>query len=322
MGIDFGKMFSDAAKGVSDFFDKTGKDITKAIDQNGDGKLDFADIQAISDRIQAGQAAAQRKADLDRLKPLFPEDFEKAEFVLPKMIRVAEIDKPHSENTVCEGSIGFKTVQNDMTVITIFRNQIDDFGLSFYPELEESVYYVDPCDRDHYILLDDYFTFMKMQRVAELQRIAQSLGAKHFRITYKERSKSVSSDSFNIANGIKAAPAKIDVQVNHTVSSSAMSAISIEAEMRFPGHAPVKPELHYLKREINIANLIEMRMDPLSPLQHQHFIIEMSNSSGIKIKDAMKIDAMLKVLKVASNTSIVAEAQNEARRILEYEIEF
>lgn len=322
MGIDFGKMFSDAAKGVSDFIDKTGKDITKAIDQNGDGKLDFADIQTISDRIQAGQAAAQRKADLDRLKPLFPEDFEKAEFVLPKMIRVAEIDKPHSENTVCQGSIGFKTVQNDMTVITIFRNQIDDFGLSFYPELEESVYYVDPCDRDHYILLDDYFTFMKMQRVAELQRIAQSLGAKHFRVTYKERSKSVSSDSFNIANGIKAAPAKIDVQVNHTVSSSAMSAISIEAEMRFPGHAPVKPELHYLKKEINIANLIEMRMDPLSPLQHQHFIIEMSNSSGIRIKDAIKIDAMLKVLKVASNTSIVAEAQNEARRILEYEIEF
>ncbi len=88
MGIDFGKMFSDAAKGVSDFIDKTGKDITKAIDQNGDGKLDFADIQTISGRIQAGQAAAQRKADLERLKPIFPEDFERAEFVMPKMIRV------------------------------------------------------------------------------------------------------------------------------------------------------------------------------------------------------------------------------------------
>ena len=37
LGIDFGKMISDAAKGVSDFIVKTGDDITKAIDQNGDG---------------------------------------------------------------------------------------------------------------------------------------------------------------------------------------------------------------------------------------------------------------------------------------------
>lgn len=322
MGIDLGKVFSDTAKGVSDFIDKTGKDITRAIDQNGDGKLDFADLQAISDRIQAGQAAAQRKADLERLKPLFPEEFERAEFLFPKMIRIAEIDKPHSENAVCEGSVGFKTVQDDMTVITIFRNQIKEFGLSFYPELENSVYYVDPCDRDHYILLDDYFSYMKMQRVAELQRIAQLLGAKHFRVTYKERSKSVSSDSFNTTDGLQTASAKANIQVDRAVSNSAMSAISIEAEMRFPGHSPIKPDLHYLKKEINITNLIEMRMDPLSPLQHQHFIIEMSNSSGIKIKDAVKIDAMLKFMKIASNTSVVTEAQNEARRILEYEIDF
>ena len=82
------------------------------------------------------------------------------------------------------------------------------------------------------------------------------------------------------------------------------------------------PELHYLKKEINVINLIEMRMDPLSPLQHQHFNIEMSNSSGIKVKDAVKIDAALKAMKVSSNTTIVSEAQDEARRILEYEIEF
>ena len=98
--------------------------------------------------------------------------------------------------------------------------------------------------------------------------------------------------------------------------------LTIEAEMRFPGHAPIRPELHYLKKEINIANLIEMRMDPLSPLQHQIFNIEMSNSSGIKVKDAVKIDAALKAMKVSASTKIASEAQNEARRILEYEIEF
>ena len=91
MGIDLGKMINGAVKGVSGFIDKTGKDIAKAIDQNGDGKLDLSDIQIVSDRIQANQAEARRKADLERLKPLFPDDFERAEFVMPKMILVAKM---------------------------------------------------------------------------------------------------------------------------------------------------------------------------------------------------------------------------------------
>ena len=118
MGFDLGKTFADAAKRVSDSLGKTGKDITKAIDQNGDGKLDFSDIQVISNKIQADRAEAQRKADLEKLKPLFPDNFEGAEFVMPKMLRVAEIDKLHAENPVCEGSVGFKTVLDDMSAIS------------------------------------------------------------------------------------------------------------------------------------------------------------------------------------------------------------
>ncbi len=322
MGFDLGKMFGDAIKGVSDFVDKTGKDITKAIDQNGDGKLDLSDVQVVSDRIQAARAESQRIADLERLKPIFPEDFEGPEFSLPKMIRVDVIDKPHAENAVCAGSVGFRTVQDDLTVMTIYRDYIDNLGLSFYPELENGVYYADPCDRDHYISLDDYFSYMKMQRVAELQRIAQALGAKHFKVTYKERNKSLNSNSVDASAAASTVGAKADAKVSHAVSNSSMSAISVEAEMRFPGHEPIRPELHYMKKEINVLNLIEMRMDPLSPLQHQHFNIEMSNSSGIKVKDAVKIDAVMKTMKVSSNVAVASEAQNEARRILEYEIEF
>ena len=81
MGIKLGKVFDNAVKGVSGLVDKTGKRIAEAIDQNGDGKLDFSDIQTISDRIQA-----RRKADLEKLKPVFPDDFEGAEFVLPNKV--------------------------------------------------------------------------------------------------------------------------------------------------------------------------------------------------------------------------------------------
>ena len=72
MGIDLGKLFSDAAKGVSDaakgvsdFVVKTTDDIAKAIDQNGDGKLDISDIHAYQARVQATQEENQRKTDLE-----------------------------------------------------------------------------------------------------------------------------------------------------------------------------------------------------------------------------------------------------------------
>ena len=322
MGIDLGKMLNNAVKGVAGFVDKAGKDIAKAIDQNGDGKLDLSDVQTVSDRIQANQAEARRKADLERLKPLFSDDFEQAGFVMPKLILIAVMDKLHAENPVCKGSIGFRTVQDDMSAITIFRDQVNKLGLTFYPELENNVYYVDPCDRDRFISLDDYFTYMKKQRVAELQRIAQSLGATHFLVTYKEISKSISSNTVDVSLAAKAGKNGTDAKASHSVQDCSLASISIEAEMRFPGHDPIRPELHYLKNEINIANLIEMRMNPFSPLQHQRFNIELGNSSGIKVKDATKIDAILKTMKISGNATIMSEVQKEARRILEYEIDF
>ena len=329
MPIDFGKLLGDAVKGVgdavkgvSDFVDKTGKDITKALDQNGDGQLDISDFHVFQAKSQAAQKENQRKADLERLKPMFQEDFKEDEFVLPKMIRIAGIDKAHAESVACRGSVGYKTVMDDITMVTIFRDFVDTLGLSFYPELDNGEYYVDPCDRDHYIALDNYFEFMKIQRVTELQRIAQSLGAKHFRVISREKTESVSSNSIDAAATVKVAGQGGSAGYTHDASNSSMRSISIEGEMRFPGHAPIRPELHYLKKEISIINLIEMRMDPLSPLQQQHISIEMINSSGMKVKDAGKIDAMFKAMKITGHAAILAEAQKEARRILEYDIEF
>ena len=56
---------------------------------------------------------------------------------------------------------------------------------------------------------------------------------------------------------------------------------------------------------------------------HNHKIsIKMSNSSGIKERDAIKIDTVLKGMKVSGNTTVANEARTESRRYLEYEIDF
>ena len=59
-----------------------------------------------------------------------------------------------------------------------------------------------------------------------------------------------------------------------------------------------------------------------SPMLHQKYTLKLSNSSGIKEKDAVKIDAALKAMKISGNTTVINEAQNESRRFFEYEIDF
>lgn len=92
--------------------------------------------------------------------------------------------------------------------------------------------------------------------------------------------------------------------------------------MQCLGHAHKEPKLCYLQREPSIQSLNTLRMDKASPMLHQKYTLKLSNSSGIKEKDAVKIDAALKAMKISGNTTVINEAQNESRRFFEYEIDF
>ena len=119
------------------------------------------------------------------------------DFLIQKFIRVADRDKKRSESEVCKGSIGYFTSTKGIRLLNIFRDSIDFFGLSFYPDSRSEFYYVDPSDRDRYIALDDYFNYLKAERISELQRIAQDLGAKHFKVTFVEEKSSYSDIKIN-----------------------------------------------------------------------------------------------------------------------------
>ena len=75
--------------------------------------------------------------------------------------------------------------------MNIFRDSLEVFKLMFFPDCNSEFYYVDPIDENRYIALDDYFNYLKVERISELQRLAQSLGAKHFKVTYKEEQNSI-----------------------------------------------------------------------------------------------------------------------------------
>ena len=273
--------------------------------------------------IEAGQAAIEAaekgKQDLDLriLQPIFQADLEATEF--PKLIRIVERSNKYNEGTVCEGSIGRTSQHKGVELVSVFEDSIAAFGLSFYPDLESEFYYVDPCNKTHYIALDDYFTYLKEVRVNELEIIAQALGAKHFKVTYKEEKKSFNKKK---ANTVGKAKKVIEAEAKHELIEKDYAVCNIAAESYYTGHSPKRPELHYWEKDTKIQSLVASRMDEDNPLTRKTYTFQMSQTSGMKANYAVKIDGVLKALKCNGNATLESEAQNESRRYLEYQIEF
>ena len=330
------KSSAEEAGKTAKIFSKAKKTVINAVDRNDDGSFDFKDISVVasavgaavkkaSDNVKESKEQFQEKRLLDKrerereqLGPIFMEDLDTPEFLMPKLIRIALMDKKHAESEICVGSIGHKARYEDLEIVNIYPDQIDQFGLTLFPDRDAEIYYVDPVDRDHYIALDDYFAYLKVARINELQMIAQELGAKHFKVTYTEQKKTIEEKSgkAKLTAGVFAS-----ADATHDSSSKEFTSIEVAAEMTCPGHAPVEPKLHYLRKESSIQTLIAMRMSN-NPMMHQKFTLQLSNSSGIRVNDAVKIDAALKYMKCKSSSKVTREAQNEARRYFEYEIDF
>ena len=327
--INLGEVAAGTGKNAKAFLGKTKDTIIKAVDQNGDGSFDFKDVSAMADSIgNAAQNATNamrdnaearnREKERKTLQPIFLEDLDSTDFTLSKLIRVSDVDKKHAESEVCKGSVGFVSEQKGLRIVNIYKGAIDAFGISLYPDADSEIYYIDPSDRDKYIALDDYFGYLKIARVNELQKIAQDLGAKHFRVTYREKKASITKNDIKAKGNVRVGAAEAE----RSLSISDNSNIEVAAEMQCLGHAPIEPKLLYLCGEPSIQSLIALRMDENSQIFHQEFSLKLSNSSGIKEKDAVKIDAALRAMKISGNTTVVSEAQSESRRFFEYEVDF
>lgn len=325
-----GNVLIDAGNAAKGAFEKAKEKAIRAVDQNDDGKFDAADVSAVAGAVgsamKKGAAAVKESAeesrkrmDLKVLQPIFPNTLSQADFLMSKLIRVVDRDKKHAESDVCQGSIGFLTDKGGLRVVNLFTDALDSFGLSFYPDMDCEFYYVNPADRDNYIALDEYFGYLKMVRINELQRVAQDLGAKHFKVTYKEERASFSE----VKGKIQVKAGKVDdVEGEYDTTQKKYSMVDVAAEMYMAGHAPQIPTLVYLAKDDNIKNLIHLRMTGGDDFHNHRISIKMSNSSGIRESDAVKIDAVLKGMKVSGNATVASEANNESRRYLEYEIDF
>lgn len=321
----------DKKKKAVDLLKKTKQKVVKTLDQDNDNKVDLKDLSIVANAI--GDAAKQAKAnikenldeknfekDINTLKPLFEEDVLKKGFSATKLVRITNEDKKRADSVACKGAVGYMSYQKDVKIINMYYENVDLLGLSFYPDKNHGVYYVDPVDENLYIASDLYFSYLKTIRVNELQKIAQDLGAIHFKVTYKGTESSSTQKTIKANANIKKMKSGIDGQ--HSIDTSDTAKVEIAAESTFPPHDPIDPQLKYLKKDPSIQTLVAMRLDEKAPLKKQKFTLNLSTTSGVNISDAIKIDAALKALKVSGGASFTSIANSEAKSVFEYEIDF
>lgn len=289
---------------------------------------DGALIAANQAAIKGGQLAEQAKkakVGLDKaiLKPVTREELELFKGNQAQMIRIVDTKK-YMEKEAFLGAVGFETIVKGASVLNLYRGNVDSLGIKFYPDIQGEIYYTHPYEIGSYINIGEYFSFIKRGKVNELETIAHKLGARHVKITLKEEKKAFISNSADVKGGFKLGKKKSpELNATHRFDLTNYCNLEVATDVSFDGNSfPTVPELLFYKNDSDIKSLINMRMSEINPISRKTYILKYYDNQGMKESDAVKVDAALKVFKMAGNASFSSEVQTEKRIYMEYEIEF
>ena len=289
-----------------------------AVDFAGD---QLKNAKSTLERVNQELSESRSKRNLEKYRPIFPEDLEKGSVVLPSIINVVDSDK-RMKIKECEGAVGYNETINGTDLVGVYLNDIDKYNISFNDEGTTSIYYVHPFDEHRYIEISEYFSFLKEARISELKYIAQSLGAKHFKVSIMEEK--MTEQIKKVKGGAKLGLGKdkgtVDAEKDN--SEKNYEFVGVASESWYTGKPPVEPKLEFWANSEAIRTLVKQRMAEDSRLLSETYKLDYNISTGIKEKEAAKIDGVLKALKFNGAGSISEEVKKESHKKFEYTIEF
>lgn len=279
-------------------------------------------VQTISDKTHKYADKMAEKnygARIKKYNPLFPEKYNDVQFNLPNMVRIVD-DAVRKDIDVCVGAIGWLSDEKNVEVLHLYDEAIEFSGLQFLPTPTcDSVYYVDPHDRKTFINIDTYFSNMQQERLAELQHIAFSLGAKEYSVEMIEET-AESSNTDNVAAG-KAQAIKADLSDYKKQNITTQSHIAAKATFA-AGRKPTRPTLCWFANDNNIVNLINMCCSENNETGIKSYSFELNSSCAQSMSSAtaVKIDAAIKGM--GANSNFNSESTKEHSRKMIFHIVF
>lgn len=283
-------------------------------------------VQNLLEKIQDENT----KALLKKYNPVFPSEFFSENFSYPNMIVIVD-DAVRKNIAVCKGSIGWKSFVKDIEVLHLYDEAIKDSGLQFVPVPScDSIYYVDGFDRKKYIKLDNYFENAQNSKLAELEHIAFSLGAKSYTVELEESStkeriatkKVFEKVELPVGTSKKKAESSAD---NSSESKETISKKVLKKATFTNGAVPVQPELKWFKYDDEMTNLIKMRLSGQindNSMRDYSISLEGSAYSSIGASTAAKIDAAVSKLESGAGYNISNQEKQENKKKLVFKIQF
>lgn len=284
--------------------------------------------KSAAENVQKGALAFSEKVKedsfqyrLNKYNPLFSEEYTADEFVLPHLIVIVD-EVVRRGIDVCEGAIGWKSVQADTEVLHLYNTSTALKEIEFYPAATaDAAYYVDNFNPKRYVNVDCIFNKAHEERLAELKQIAYSLGAKSCTIEITESTQeSTSSNRSANLGGKVAGIGKLGIKADSSLGSTNARQRSGKITAIFEGSvAPTQPTLKWFANDENIKNLIEMRCTSPGRLKYEELRLSGSSSATMSQKAAAAIDG-IKGLK--GGISMQSQAMTEHSSELLFTIEF
>lgn len=279
-------------------------------------------VQIISDTAQKAAARAREKQIEDRFKkfnPVFPNEYLCADFNIPNVIRIVD-DAVRRDIDVCEGAMGWRSNEQGIEIFHLYDEAIALSNLHFLPAATcDTIYCVDPYNRNRYFSIDSYFAQIQKAQLAELEHIAFALGAKYYQVKMKEEEskKKVRRAKGNI-NAAHYGSGDVDVEQSDERTAERKSLASAKFS---GGRKPSRPTLCWFAHDDQILNLIDMRCSLGSTgFKEKYLEIKNSRSVAISSNTVAKVNAAAKSMKIGSTFN--AKDQHKYNSTLIYEIVF
>lgn len=321
-------IFTDAIEKVAQA-GKRGAEVTAtALAQTADKSKELAN------GIARGAKELSEKAKVDsynrkikKLNPLFAEEYSSAEFYVPNIICIVD-DAVRRDVEECKGAIGWREKKRGTEVLYLYDEFVGRCGLKFIPApICDEIYYVDAHDKKRFIKLDCVFQQAHEEKMAELEHIAYSLGAKYCSIEIDEKEVKYDKKKASIAvnEGLKLKGLKLGSAESANVETISDSNVkrSGKSETTFKGNDEVvEPKLKWFAYDSNVLNLIEYRCKGSNVVETKTLMLSGASSATMSKNAACSIDAAVADIGMKQSYSMESKSMKESSSTIIYRVEF
>lgn len=262
-----------------------------------------------------------------KYNPLFREEYTSEEFFVPNIIRIVD-DAVRRDIDVCKGAIGWREKKRGAEILFLYDEFVSESGLDFVPApMCDEVYYIDPHDKKRFVKIDQIFQQAHEEKLAELEHIAYSLGAKLCTIEIEENE--IRLDKKQLKAVSKKSVSYEGVEINRTQAAEAETVADSKVKRisknisKFKGNdAVTTPRLKWFAHDDSILNLIEFRCKGRNAIESKTLTLRGSTVATMSRSAAASIDLAVMELGVNQNYSMEAKSVKENSQTIIYHLEF